>query len=254
MRTVIVVPTYNESANLGEMVQRVRACAPEADILIVDDNSPDGTGAIADGLSAAWPGSVSVLHRESKQGLGPAYIAGFRWALERGYEAIVQMDADLSHDPSFIPKLLARLEQCDLVLGSRYVHGIAVVNWDFRRLLLSKLASAYVRFVTRMPFHDLTSGFKCWRRAALEAIPFDRAFAIGYLFLAETTYQAFRAGFRIQEEPIIFYERALGRSKMNWRIIVEALLGVIRMRLFTKRRRAAAAETPKASATASGER
>jgi dolichol-phosphate mannosyltransferase len=253
MRTVAVIPTYNERANIVEAVQRLRACVPQADILIVDDNSPDGTGAIADGLGAAYPGVVSVLHRDSKQGLGPAYVAGFRRALEGGYEAIVQMDADLSHEPSYIPKLLARLERCDLVLGSRYVHGINVVNWDFRRLLLSKLASIYVRLVTGMPFSDPTGGFKCWRRETLEAIPFERTFAIGYVFQTEMTYRAFRAGFRIEEEPIIFYERNLGRSKMDWRIILEALFGVIRMRLFGgKARRIRTAEKPKAAAARSG--
>ncbi len=229
MRTIAVIPTYDESANIRELVSKIRTCAPGVAILIVDDNSPDGTGAIADELSEANPRSVFVLHRPEKQGLGRAYVAGFRRVLAEGYDVIIQMDADLSHDPSYIPNLLARLDDADLVLGSRYTQGINVVNWDFRRLLMSKLASAYVRLVTRMPFSDPTGGFKCWRREALEGLSLDRAFAIGYIFQVEMTYRAFRAGFRIVEEPIIFYERNLGRSKMDWKVIAEAFFGVFRI-------------------------
>ncbi|MGE5644806.1 MAG: polyprenol monophosphomannose synthase [Acidobacteriota bacterium] len=239
MRAIAVIPTYNESANLEELVRRIEACAPGLDLLVVDDNSPDGTGEIADRLSAARPGRISVLHRERKDGLGRAYVAAFRKVLAEGYDVILQMDADLSHDPVYIPKLLARLERCDLVLGSRYVHGINVVNWDFKRLLLSKLAGMYVRAVTRMPVSDPTGGFKCWRRAALEAMPLDRIFGAGYVFQVEMNYSAYRAGFRIGEEPIIFYERNLGASKMDWRIILEALFGIVRVRFSHGARRAA---------------
>ncbi len=230
MRAIVVVPTYNERENLEELVKKIRHFAKGLHILIVDDNSPDGTGEVADGLSGAYPGEIFVLHRERKEGLGRAYIAGFRFALAEGYELVLQMDADLSHDPSYLPALIDRAGQCDLVLGSRYTHGINVVNWDFKRLLLSKLASKYVQFVTGMPFTDPTGGFKCWRRATLEAVPLSQVFASGYLFQIEMTYKAYRRGFQVGEVPIIFYERNLGRSKMNWGIILEALWGVVRLR------------------------
>lgn len=197
----------------------------------MDDNSPDGTGQLAEELCRAAGGRLSVLHRPAKQGLGRAYVAGFKQALAGGYDIIVQMDADLSHDPSFLPRFFEKIREADLVLGSRYLHGIAVVNWDFKRLLLSKSATAYVRMVTGMPFTDLTGGFKCWRRQALEAIALDGVFANGYLFQIETTYRAWRSGFRIAEVPIIFFERNLGSSKMDFPIIWEALWGVIRLRL-----------------------
>jgi dolichol-phosphate mannosyltransferase len=231
MRTVAVLPTYDESANLEEVVRRIRASSPEVDVLIVDDNSPDGTGEIADRLSVSHSGRVFALHRESKQGLGRAYAAAFRRVLAEGYDTIIQMDADLSHDPAAIPELLRRLEDCDLVLGSRYVPGARIVNWGFKRLLLSRLAGVYVRLATGIPFTDPTGGFKCWRRAALEAVPLARCVGVGYVFQVETTYHAFRAGFRVEEAPIVFCERKLGRSKLDWRIILEALAGVLRLRL-----------------------
>ena len=231
MRGIVVTPTYNEHENIEELVAKVRQHAPGLHILIVDDNSPDGTGGIADRLVAEHPGDVFVLHRERKEGLGRAYVAGFREALSRGYEVIVQMDADLSHDPSFLPTMLEKIEECDLVLGSRYVRGINVVNWDFKRLILSKMASRYVRIITGMPCSDATGGFKCWRRATLEAVGLDRIFSNGYVFQVETTYKVHRQGARIEEVPIIFYERNLGRSKMDLRVILEALWGVWRIRL-----------------------
>jgi dolichol-phosphate mannosyltransferase len=231
MRAVVVTPTYNERENLEEFVARLRQSAPGVDLLVVDDNSPDGTGELADELSRRHPGEIAVLHRPRKQGLGRAYVAGFRKALAEAYDVIAQMDADLSHDPRYLPSMLERIETADLVLGSRYVRGIAVVNWDFKRLLLSKMATRYVQLVTGMPFTDATGGFKCWRREALEAIDLDRLFANGYLFQIETTYMAWRRGLRIAEVPIIFYERNLGRSKMDLRIISEAIWGVLRLRL-----------------------
>lgn len=231
MRTVVVTPTYNERENLEEFVARLRESAPGAHLLVVDDNSPDGTGALADELSRRYPGEIGVLHRARKEGLGRAYVAGFRQVLAGPWDVIVQMDADLSHDPRYVPSMLERIERADLVLGSRYVRGIAVVHWDFKRLILSKMATRYVQLVTGMPFTDATGGFKCWRREALQAIDLDGLFSNGYLFQIETTYKAWRRGLRIVEVPIIFYERNLGRSKMDMRIISEAVWGVLRLRL-----------------------
>lgn len=231
MRAVVVVPTYNERESLPLFLEKLNQSAPGIDVLIVDDNSPDGTGQLAEQLKETGRHRLFVLHREIKDGLGRAYVAGFGRALEMGYDVILQMDADLSHDPSYIPAFLERIQNCDLVLGSRYVHGICVVNWDFRRLLLSKAATRYVRIVTGMKFTDTTGGFKCWRAETLRSVGLDRVFSNGYLFQIEMTYRAFRRGLRIAEIPIIFYERNLGRSKMDWRIIWEALWGVLRLRL-----------------------
>ena len=169
MRAIVVVPTYNELANLQTLVDRLRQFAPDLHVLIVDDNSPDGTGALADELSSKNPQSIFVLHRERKEGLGKAYVDGFREVLKKDYEYVLQMDADLSHDPSHLPEMFARIVDHDLVVGSRYLNGISVVNWDLKRLVMSKLATGYVRFITRIPFTDATSGFNCWRRKALEA-------------------------------------------------------------------------------------
>jgi|SRR6476469_7786274 len=227
MKAIVVVPTYNERENIENFVSAVRGQPGHIDVLIVDDNSPDGTGELADTLAARYPGSVSVLHRERKQGLGPAYLAGFQHVLAKlDHDRIVQMDADLSHDPAYLPAFLQASETYDLVLGSRYVKGISVVNWDFKRLLLSKTASRYVRIATGLPFTDLTGGFKCWRRTALECIGLHRVAARGYIFQTEMTYRAYRKGLRVGEIPIIFYERNLGRSKISGTIIVEALLRV----------------------------
>jgi dolichol-phosphate mannosyltransferase len=230
-RAIVVTPTYNERENVEALVRRIQQSAPGVDILIVDDNSPDGTAEIAERLRAEFPGVVHLLRRAGKQGLGPAYVAGFRYALEHGYDIILQMDADLSHDPSYLPMLLDAVEHCDLVLGSRYLRGINVVNWDFKRLLLSKAASKYVQFVTGMPYTDSTGGFKCWRRQSLESIGLDGVFSNGYLFQIEMTYKAFVRKLRIVEVPIIFYERRLGRSKIDRGIIWEAFWGVLRLKL-----------------------
>ncbi|HSB79242.1 MAG TPA: polyprenol monophosphomannose synthase [Candidatus Methylomirabilis sp.] len=226
-----VIPTYNERENLPLVVEKIFARAPGVDILIVDDNSPDGTGRLADTLSQGEPQRLFVLHREAKQGLGRAYVDGFREALKRGYDIVLQMDADLSHDPRYLPDFLQHIQDADLVIGSRYLRGISVVNWDFRRLLLSKTATAYVRLITGLRLTDTTSGFKCWRRSLLEQVRLDETFANGYLFQIETTYRAHRLGARIVEIPIIFVERRIGRSKMNWRVIGEALSGVLKLRL-----------------------
>ena len=236
MRTIVVVPTYNERENLRELVEGIFRYAEDADVLVVDDNSPDGTGNEAERLQDEYPGRVLVLHRPKKEGLRPAYVAGFGFALERGYEEIVQMDGDLSHDPSYLPKLREGCREFDVVVGSRYLDGTAaVVNWDSKRLLLSRMASRYARFILGIPFRDPTSGFKCWRAAALRSVELDRAFSNGYLFQIEMTYKAFRRGCRIEETPIVFYERKVGRSKLNWGIILEAAWGVMRLRASRER-------------------
>jgi dolichol-phosphate mannosyltransferase len=231
MNCLVVIPTYNERENLSGIIESIQQHAPSVHILVVDDNSPDGTGALADELSSAQPEKIFVLHRPGKEGLGPAYVAGFKFALARDYEMVVQMDADFSHDPKYLPLFFEKIQDHDVVIGSRYVKGISVVNWDLKRLILSKAATFYVRFVTRMPLTDTTTGFKCWRREALKAIDFERVYANGYVFLAEMSYQAFRSNLRMTEVPIVFVERRLGRSKMDGGIILEGLWGVIRMRL-----------------------
>ena len=235
MSAIVVVPTYNERENVTRLVETIRKLPVAVHVLIVDDNSPDGTGQIADELSQRYPGEVFVKHRKAKEGLGRAYVAAFQHLLQTShYDFILQMDCDFSHDPSYIPEFLKNAAQADLVIGSRYVTGVNVVNWDFKRLLLSKFASAYVRAITGMPFSDLTGGYKCWRRETLQALPFERIFSMGYLFQVETTYRTWKTGrFRIAEIPIIFYERNLGRSKIHPGIIFEAFLGVIRLR-FTR--------------------
>jgi dolichol-phosphate mannosyltransferase len=233
MKPIVVVPTYNEIENLERIVGLIREQPGGFHVLIVDDNSPDGTGRLADELSSRHPGEVRVLHRASKEGLGRAYVAGFGHVLKMPeYDAIIQMDADLSHDPSYLPEFLKMLETYDCVLGSRYLHGISVVNWDFKRLVLSKGASLYVKLITSMPYSDATGGFKAWRREALSAIGLDQLFSNGYLFQIETTYRLHRTkGFSIGEISIIFRDRDLGRSKIDFPIILEAVWGVIRLRV-----------------------
>lgn len=222
--TLVVIPTYNEIENIRAIAAAVLAACGEADILFVDDGSPDGTGEAADEMAAAEP-RIHVLHRKKKQGLGRAYIAGFRWALERdGYRYVMEMDADFSHDPKAIPMLRAKAEgEADLVLGSRFVGGIRVLNWPMRRLLLSTAAALYVRTVLGMPFADPTGGFKCYRRELLEAMPLDRIRSNGYSFQIEMTHTAWLAGWRVAEAPIVFEERRDGQSKMNGGIVNEAL-------------------------------
>jgi dolichol-phosphate mannosyltransferase len=233
MKPIVVVPTYNEIENLERIVGLIREQPGGFHILIVDDNSPDGTGRLADELSSRHPGEVFVLHRASKEGLGRAYVAGFGHVLKMPqYDAIIQMDADLSHDPAYLPEFMQKLETFDMVLGSRYLNGISVVNWDFKRLILSKGASLYVKMITSMPFSDATGGFKAWRREALGAIGLDQLFSNGYLFQIETTYRLYRTRkFSIGEISIIFRDRDLGRSKIAFPIILEAVWGVIRLRI-----------------------
>lgn len=231
MQAVVVIPTYNERENIGPLVEKIWQHANDLHVLIVDDNSPDGTGKIADELSQKNPGKLFVLHRRNKDGLGRAYVEGFKHALQKDYEIILQMDADLSHDPSYLPLFLEELRHASLVLGSRYLHGISVVNWDFKRLMLSKMATKYVRLITRMPFTDTTGGFKCWRRETLEAVGLEAVFSNGYLFQIEMTFRAYKKGFKVVEVPIIFIERNLGKSKMSWAVIWEAIWGVLRLKL-----------------------
>ena len=231
MQAVVVIPTYNERDNLCVLIDQIQNAVSGLHVLIVDDNSPDGTGELADRLAASNRTSIFVLHRTGKSGLGTAYVAGFKWAIAHGYDLILQMDADLSHDPAALPQLISQAADSDLVIGSRYVNGINVVGWDFRRLLISKCASLYVRLITGMPVTDSTGGFKCWRRSTLVAIGLNTLFSNGYLFQIETTYKALRRGLTFTEQPIIFYERRLGKSKFDWHIVTEAVWGVLRLRI-----------------------
>ncbi len=231
MKVIVVIPTYNERENLGELIKQIQKSIGDLHILIVDDNSPDGTGEVAEALRKRTPERIFVLHREKKEGIGRAYVEGFQYALRENYEVIVQMDADLSHDPSYLPVFLDQIRSCDLILGSRYIHGISVVNWDLKRLILSRLAIRYVQLIIGLPFTDTTSGFKCWRQETLRGIELERTFSNGYLFQVETTCAAYRKGFKIIEIPIIFIERRQGRSKINLNIIWEAFWGVLRLKL-----------------------
>lgn len=227
-RALVVSPTYNERENLGDLVQRVLSLPDSIELLVVDDNSPDGTGRLADELAGRHP-RVHVMHRAEKDGLGRAYIAGFKWALARDYPFILEMDADLSHNPADVPRLLEAGQASDLVLGSRYRDGIRVINWPLGRLVLSLGAGLYVRTITGMPFSDPTGGFKCFRREALGALNLEAVRSNGYSFQIELTHQIWRRGYRVAEVPIIFTDRYQGKSKMSGHIVREALLMVWRL-------------------------
>jgi dolichol-phosphate mannosyltransferase len=230
-RALVIVPTYNERDNIERVIAGVLSNARRTEILIVDDASPDGTGQIADGLAAQNP-RIHVLHRAGKEGLGTAYIAGFRWALERDYQYVLEMDADFSHDPGFIPEFLHAIQDSDLVAGSRYLDGRAnVINWPMSRLLLSYSANVYARRVTGLPVSDATSGFKCFRRKVLERIDLSTVRSNGYAFQIEMTFRAWKLGFRIREIPIVFSDRMEGHSKMSGKIVREAVWMVWRLRL-----------------------
>jgi dolichol-phosphate mannosyltransferase len=235
-KTLVVVPTYNEHENLPALAQRLLALPVPVDLLVVDDNSPDGTGKLADELAAKHP-SIHALHRTEKNGLGRAYIAGFKWALEHGYEFVFELDGDFSHNPDDIPMFLEAATNADLVLGSRYLNGIRIVNWPLRRLMLSKSAANYVRIITGMPFTDPTGGYKCFSRRALEAIDLQGINSNGYSFQIEMTHRLWRQGMRIVEVPIVFTERVHGHSKMSGHIIQEALIMVWRLWFQNKMRR-----------------
>ncbi|RKX23233.1 MAG: polyprenol monophosphomannose synthase [Candidatus Zixiibacteriota bacterium] len=221
-RALIIFPTYNERDNIEKIVHSVLPLDPRINVLIVDDNSPDGTGAIADRL-VKQEKKVNVLHREFKEGLGKAYIAGFKWAIEQGYDFIFEMDADFSHGPEHIKDFLRAIQDNDLVIGSRYVSGVNVINWPMSRLLLSYYANVYSRIITGLPLRDGTGGFKCFRREVLKAIDLDRVRSSGYSFQIEMSMLAWKKGFKIKEIPIIFYERRAGSSKMSKKIMREAI-------------------------------
>jgi dolichol-phosphate mannosyltransferase len=226
--TLVVVPTYNERENLPPLTQKLLALSVPVDVLIVDDNSPDGTGKVADELAAKHP-AIHVLHRQEKNGLGRAYIAGFKWALARSYEFVFELDGDFSHNPDDVPLLLEAAKDADLVLGSRYLNGIRIINWPLSRLMLSKGAATYVQTVTGMPLTDPTGGYKCFRRRALEALGLDGIHSNGYSFQIETTHKLWRQGMKVVEVPIIFTDRFQGRSKMSKSIMWEAFFMVWRL-------------------------
>ncbi len=219
--TLIIVPTYNERENLPRMAAKLLSLPVAVDVLVVDDNSPDGTGKLADDLAAKHP-QIHVLHRSEKNGLGRAYIAGFKWALEKSYEFVFEMDCDFSHDPEAIPSFLTAAQNTDLVLGSRYSGGVRVVNWPLKRLILSRSAGIYVWLITGMPFTDPTGGYKCFRRRALQAITLDAVRSNGYSFQIEMTHRLWRDGFNVTEVPITFTERVEGTSKLSRGIVTEA--------------------------------
>jgi dolichol-phosphate mannosyltransferase len=235
---VVCLPTYNERENLEAMVSALGEVLPEGSrILVIDDSSPDGTGEIARRLAAGRE-DVEALHRPRKEGLGPAYLAGFRRALELGADLVLEMDCDFSHDPKDVPRLVAASEQADLVLGSRYVAGGGTLNWGFLRRAISRGGSLYAQILLGLPIRDLTGGFKCYRRAVLEAIDLDSIRSKGYAFQIETTFRAIRAGFRVVEVPIVFVDREVGGSKMSRSIVLEAIWKVPALRLSRLRARA----------------
>lgn len=229
-RALIVFPTYNERDNIEKIVHAVLPLDARVNVLIVDDNSPDGTGDIADRLARNID-KVHVLHREKKEGLGKAYLAGFRWAIEHEYDFIFEMDADFSHGPEYIKDFLREIQHNDLVIGSRYISGVNVINWPMTRLLLSYFANVYTRIITGLPLRDATGGFKCFRRQVLESIDFDKVKSSGYSFQIEMSMRAWKSGFRIKEIPIIFVDRVAGTSKMSKKIMREAIWMVWSLRL-----------------------
>lgn len=221
-RIVVIIPTYNEAENLPLIVQRVRTAVPTVDILVADDNSPDGTGDIADELAAA-DSCIKVMHRQGKEGLGAAYLAGFAWAIDNGYDAVVEMDADGSHQPEQLPRLLKALEDADLVLGSRWVPGGAVQNWPKSREFLSRGGSTYTRLALGIDVHDATGGYRAFRTSALQSLNLDQVESAGYCFQIDLAWRALQAGLSIREVPITFVEREIGESKMSQSIVLEAL-------------------------------
>lgn len=229
MNALVVVPTFNERENLPPLVRGVMA-HDGFRMLIVDDNSPDGTGAVADQLATEYPGRIEVLHRTGERGLGRSYVDGLRRALQTDAELIFQMDADLSHDPAYLPALAQGAANYDVVIGSRYLNGVSVVNWPLHRIFLSAFANRYIRAVTRLSPTDCTSGFRCWRRDALARIPLDRVASAGYAFLVEMLFRAAQNGSRIGEVPIIFVERRQGQSKVSGPVLLESLITPWRLR------------------------
>jgi len=231
--SLIIIPTYNELENIEKMVRKVMSLDNGYHLLIIDDGSPDGTGARVKALQTEFSGRLHLIERSGKQGLGTAYILGFRFALEHGYQYIFEMDCDFSHNPDDLPRLehACRNEGADLAIGSRYITGVNVVNWPMNRVLMSYFASAYVRRITGMKIRDTTAGFKCYRRRVLETIELDRIRFMGYAFQIEMKFTAWKCGFAIREVPIIFYDRTEGQSKMSGKIFREAIIGVIEMKV-----------------------
>lgn len=229
---VVIIPMYNECENAAAIIDAVLALEHDFDVLVIDDNSPDGTAAIVKGKIAEHPGRVHIIEREGKLGLGTAYITGFKWACQQGYDYICEMDADFSHNPLDLLKLYkaTAVDGADVAIGSRYVTGVNVVNWPMGRVLMSYYASKYVRLITRMPVHDTTAGFVCYRRRVLEALPLDSIKFKGYAFQIEMKFTSYKYGFKIVEVPIIFVNRVLGTSKMSSGIFGEAVFGVIRLK------------------------
>ena len=234
-KSLIIIPTYNERDNVNAIIDAILNLDDNFNLLIVDDNSPDGTADIVRGLQNRYQGRLHLESRKGKLGLGTAYIFGFKWALKRDYNFIFEMDADFSHDPNDLPKLLKACSEdnVDLAIGSRYSNGVNVVNWPMSRVLLSYFASKYVRLITRMPIHDTTAGFKCYRRSVLEAIDFHKIRFTGYAFQIEMKFRSWKQGFKLKEVPVIFTDRKLGESKMSSGIIREAVFGVILLKIIS---------------------
>lgn len=230
MKTLIIIPTYNELENLPRLLPEVLSKDESIDVLIVDDNSPDGTAAFVEDQMTT-NNRIHLIKRPSKQGLGTAYIAGFKFALKNGYDFIFEMDADFSHDPKEIPRFLDEIKNADVVLGSRYINGVNVINWPMRRLLLSSFANFYTRSITGMPVHDATGGYKCFRIKVLQAIDLDKVKSNGYAFQIEMSFKAWKKGFKVKEIPIIFVDRVKGKSKMSKKIVREAVTMVWKLRL-----------------------
>jgi dolichol-phosphate mannosyltransferase len=230
MKTLIIIPTYNEYDNMRPLLEQIFTYAPASDILIVDDNSPDGTGKLADEI-AAQNSQVHVMHRAGKLGLGTAYIAGFKYAVEHQYDAAFEMDADFSHDPRYLPDFLKAIESADLVIGSRYIRGGGTPNWSLLRRFISGGGNIFARFMLGIPVHDCTAGFRCYRRQVLESIGLDTIESQGYAFQVELAYRVYKRGFKIVETPIIFLDRRVGKSKMSRAIFLEGFTWVVRARL-----------------------
>src|SRR5436190_15708394 len=233
MKTLIIIPTYNEIENLRPLLDAIFSYVPETDVLIVDDNSPDGTGKLADEI-CEQNAHVHVMHRAGKLGLGTAYIAGFKYAVERGYDAAFEMDADFSHDPRYLPDFLKAIEHADLVIGSRYIPGGGTPNWSFLRRFISGGGNIFARFMLGIPVQDCTAGFRCYRRQVLESIDLDTIQSQGYAFQVEMAYRVMQQGFKIVETPIVFMDRRIGKSKMSRKIVIEAFIYVLRARFGKK--------------------
>jgi dolichol-phosphate mannosyltransferase len=223
MKTLVLIPTYNEKDNIPILVGDLMTI-PDVHVMVLDDQSPDGTGKVADDLGVAYPGRVRALHRSGQRGLGVSYLEGFHHAIDSDYDFVCQMDADLSHDPKYLPEMVAKAAAgADLVIGSRYLNGISVVNWPLRRIILSSFANFYIRTVTGLHMRDITTGYRCWRRASLAKLPLDRIVSDGYAFLLDVTFMAADAGLQIVESPIIFVERRIGASKLSSGVLLESL-------------------------------